>query len=238
MLDHIVTALISIGLGGLLSGYLVQKWQQKNWTRQQQFFGQEKEYAELRDLYPELEISIGKRIYSTRKMFWAVKSGDAQLVSFAKTDYQNTVKDWNERLHGFYAKLKIFAKFDYAKHLEDSIQSPFQKLGVLLDEQIRSVEADRPQNPAALYKIQQYLNSINTENTRFIRNLLRAVEMKRNAVYLGRTLPYHLEYIEQYSNVELIKSIFIRNVDSHAILCPPSDIRFPTLPIFKRPWIH
>ncbi len=237
-MTQIMSIVISFVLVTIVGNFLMQRWQQNSWLRQQQFLGQEKEYAALRDFFPELSGAIGSRLYLSKRLFSALQSKDIDFVEVTLRDYDNAITSWNEAIGRFYAQLTIYVNYEYTSKLESTIHLPFQTIGTMLEQGVRARRQGTFIATQDKHQIEDILRGLNVANAQFNRNLLRTIDEKRKSVYFGRRLEYTETNLSKYSTWELIKALFAGDVDSYAIICAPSDSRFPTLSFFKWPWVH
>lgn len=237
-MTQIMSIVISFVLVTIVGNFLMQRWQQNSWLRQQQFLGQEKEYAALRDFFPELSGAIGSRLYLSKRLFSALQSKDIDFVEVTLRDYDNAITSWNEAIGRFYAQLTIYVNYEYTSKLESTIHLPFQTIGTMLEQGVRARRQGTFIATQDKHQIEDILRGLNVANAQFNRNLLRTIDEKRKSVYFGRQLEYTETNLSKYSTWELIKALFAGDVNSYAIICAPSDSRFPTLSFFKWPWVH
>jgi hypothetical protein len=234
MAQALLTFLLVSVVGTALALYL----QHFYWLRQQRFLGQEKEYIELRGLFPSISGAIGSRLYRSKRLHYALNTQVTTAIDSALADYDATVVKWNEALGTYYANLTMYVDYSYTRRLEDDIHGNFQKVGLLLEAAVRyhrtGIQVSRPtrQETGKIFR------RLDAEVSQFNRNLLRSIDEKRKALYFGRKLMYIESNLDRFSKWELIKSLFISNVDTHAILCAPADPRFPRLPFFKWPRVY
>ncbi|MDR3572031.1 MAG: hypothetical protein P4L81_07685 [Candidatus Pacebacteria bacterium] len=224
-MTQIVAILLSFLLTALIGNRLLQQWQHRVWLRQQQFLGEEKEYLSLKELFPELSGAIGKRLYQTQRLYWAISALNTELVEDRLAKYDDSVVKWNDNLGSFYARLNIYADFRYSETLERSIHRPFQNVGAQLEAQVRKRRLGGTPTPAELAKLERQLLKLSATTSRFCRDLLKAVEEKRKLVYFGRRVAFSVFNLRYFSTWQLVKALFISDVDSHSIIRSATDLR-------------
>jgi len=224
-MTQIVAIVLSFVLTALIGNRLLQQWQHRVWLRQQQFLGQEKEYISLKELFPELSSAIGTRLYQAQRLYWAVRSQDAELVEDRLAKYDESVVKWNDGLGLIYARLNIYIDFRYSEILERSIHRPFQSVGAQLEAEVRKRRLGGTPTAAELATLERQLLRLSAATSKFCRDLLRAVEEKRKLVYFGRRVAFSVFNLRYFSTFELVKALFISDVDSHSIICSAADLR-------------
>jgi hypothetical protein len=153
-----------------------------------------------------------------RRVLSAVRSLDKDAIEDRLKGYNESLVEWNNKIDSYYAKLKIYLVYVYAKRLEDDIHSEFQAAGALLERQVRRRRKDEKLNPGELAAVDRHLLRLAASNTRFGRDLLRAVEERRTQIYFGRRIRYSRDTLSDFSTWQLFQALFIRDIDSHAIV--------------------
>ena len=224
-MTQIVAVILGFILTGLIGNRVVQQWQHRGWLRQQQFLGREKEYLALRDLSTELSTEIGRRIYQTRRLLWAIRSMPDASIDDRLKSYDESLTRWNENLGNYYVRLTLYASYYDTTDLERRIHDPFQAVGAELEAMVRVRRRGKQPDAAKIAKIDRRLNDLQGEIFVFNRDLLRIVENLRERIYFGRTVKYSKENLAVFSTWQLIKALFVSNVDTHSIIGAPSDLR-------------
>jgi hypothetical protein len=83
-----------------------------------------------------------------------------------------------------------------------------------------------PTAGAGYATIMRELDNLQAAIFRYNRDLLRAVEEIRR-VYYGENIPYSTHFLRDLSTVELIKALFIRNVNGHTVVRSSSNPKRP-----------
>jgi hypothetical protein len=226
-MSAIIVVVVGFVLTGLIGNHLVQGWQQRNWLIQQRFLGHEKEYFALKDLADEIASLLGARVYHMQRLLLNLRrSSNEQLLSRAG-DYDDIVKRWNERLTTFYVRLPLLASSDLGIRLESTVQTKLQVVGASIDELVYQTRCGNIPNKYAVTNALKTLNSIQVRAINFNKELLRIVEIRRIEVYYGARIDFSVGHLEEFSNWQLVKALFIRDVNSYSITRPTFDLQLP-----------
>lgn len=226
-----VSTIISVVLGfvltGLVGNHLVQRWQQRNWLIQQRFLGHEKEYIALKDLTDEIASLLGARIYNMQRLLFSLRrSSDEQLVT-RLADYEDIVKRWNERLTSFYVRLPLLAYSDLGLQLESSVQTKLQVSSATIEELLNKRRGGVIAEKSEVRSAGAALSSIQANAINFNKQMLRILESRRVEVYYGTKIAFTLGNIEKFSTWQLVKALFIRDVNAYSITRPTLDLQLP-----------
>lgn len=123
----------------LLAAYLASRWQLRNWIYQQRIADSEKLNSETKNLFDDLVSLASKRLFKTRRLFWALQGGDPEKIERARISYDETLTDWNE------SELSWNVRFvknmpngtDFLGRINEKIRVPFVELGRKLESYIR-----------------------------------------------------------------------------------------------------
>lgn len=219
--------LVTFVLTGLIGNRLLQRWQHRTWLHQQKILGREKEYASLLELTNELSAATGARLYHMRRLAAAIRSlSDAELEHRLKK-YDAILIRWNEALNSYYVRLTFYTDFYEARNLEDNIQNLFAKTGINIEASIRDRRSGKRSSPVAITAIDHNLTRLQGQILQFNKGMLRTVETKRKELYLGAPVYYSEYNLLQFSTWELIKALFISEVDGHAVIRTALDLSAP-----------
>jgi hypothetical protein len=215
-------AYLKIVLGFLLTGivgnWLLQKWQARTWLLQQRFLGKEKEYVALKELVDEMASLLGVRIFRMRRLNRVLAAGAAGEVEERSKQYDEALQRWNERLASFYIRLPMLAEYRFAWHLENTIQNALVKVGGEIDELTRKRKSGGTIAKGEPTRIEEQLNKVQGRAIRFTERLLSEVRERRVDVYYGKRLPFVAENLRHFSTWQLIKALFVRDINSLAII--------------------
>jgi hypothetical protein len=217
-MSDIAKALFAFVLTGVIGNSLLQRWQYRAWLQQQQFLGHEREYIALRDLSADLSKVMGARHYQMQRVISAARSLSADEMETRVSEYAVTLKQWNEELNSYYVRLTLYVDYSRAISLEGEIHQPFVSTGSKIERVVRLKRNAQPVPKGEYAIIERQLKNLNTAIFRYNRDLLREVENIRRRVYYGENIPYSTQFLKVFSTVELIKALFIRDVDGHTIV--------------------
>jgi hypothetical protein len=226
-MSTIISVVLGFVLTGLVGNSLVQSWQQRNWLIQQRFLGHEKEYIALKELADEIASLLGARIYNMQRLLLSLRrSSDEQLVSRV-ADYEDIVKRWNERLTSFYVRLPILAYSDLGINLESSVHTKLQTASATIEELLNKRRAGVTLEKNVVKGASGALSAIQANAINFNKELLRIVELRRSEVYYGTRIAFTLANIDKFSTRQLIKALFIRDINAYSIMRPTLDLYLP-----------
>jgi hypothetical protein len=222
-MESLLSIVVGFVLTGLIGNRLVQTWQARNWLLQQRFLGQEKEYVGLKELADEIVSLLSVRIYHMRRLNRAIATGvDEDVVSNLK-EYDDILKRWNERLPSFYIRLTMLADYDLALRLEDSIQADLVRVGADIEYLTAKHKIGASINKNQSSRIVSDLNKIQGSSISFNKHLLNVLHSRRVDVYFGKRIPFSPENLQHFSSWQLVKALFIRDVNSLSVVRAPSD---------------
>jgi hypothetical protein len=227
LMTALLSVIITFLLTAVLGNRLLYNWQHRNWIRQQQFLGQEKEYLELRNLFPELTRVVAGRIYRAQRLYWAVNSLDDKIIEERLKSYDESIVEWNININSYYSRLTVFARFDFAKTLETEIHEPLRTVGDRLEAAVRRKRLKSEISRAELNSVRRDLNKIVIANARFTKLILRYVDQRRETIYFGKKIVFSERNLVKFSNWELIKALFVPDIESHSVTRSSADSTFP-----------
>jgi hypothetical protein len=221
-MEKSIPILLSFVLTAVIGNWLVHKWQERNWLNQQRFLGKEKEYAALKDLSEEIGRLLGSRIYHMQRLAFALRASTPEALSVRLAEYDEVVKQWNERLASFYVRLPTMVDGTFGNELEQNFQRHFVELTSEI-ERLRKQKLTGSVKATDLKHLSDALNRLQGRSINFNKKLIHVVNRRRNETYIGTRLSFNSSTLHGFSNWELIKALFISDVESHSILRPPFD---------------
>jgi hypothetical protein len=221
---QIAAVILGFLLTGLLGNWILQGWQHRSWLRQQQFLGQEKEYLALKDLAAEVADAIGARIYHMRRLLWSIRGSTDEILSERLQAYDRVVTQWNEKLQTYYVRLTLYASFYDAGDLERRIHEPAQAIGAEIEQLVRGRRAGRLPDRPQVVRLERRLNELYGLGFEVNRDILASVEKKRQVTYFGERLHMSKDTLKYFSTWDLIKGLFVSDIDAFAISRPPTDV--------------
>jgi hypothetical protein len=226
-MEQVLVVFVGFILTGVIGNKLLQSWQTRTWLQQQQFLGHEKDYALLRELAEQLSKEMGARLFHTKRLLMAIRSLSSEELEERVKKYDQSLITWNETLNSFYVRLTLYSHFYNASRLESEIQAAFASAGLKLEAQVRVRRMDRKADSSEVRVLDKELNVLQAKIFAYNRDLLKEVETQRALVYFGRTISYTIDNLSEFSNWDLIKALFVSNVDRHAITRPLINTSVP-----------
>lgn len=224
MATAISSILLSFILTGLITNWLVQSWQQRNWLHQQRFLGEEKEYEALKELWMKLAGLASRRLWRMRRLLYAIRSADDELVRTRLADYDSTLSEWNEQLSPMFAQLTLLARWALTKDLERQLQYIFVISGYKLETLVKMRLAKGSCDNRIANELEREFNSLSRRLFIFNRDTLRVVQHQRTKTYNGVELEFNKSNLEKFGNWELLKALFKPGKKRLRVIRSPSDI--------------
>lgn len=215
----IIATIAGFLLTGVVGNYLVHRWQFRNWLTQQKIGSIEKEYSEIKELAEEFSKVSNERIFSMRAVLYSLRTGDQQLHETRKSEYRDSLKIWNQRYGYFSAKFPFLMTQSQTRYFEKQIHEQLVAASTLLDS---AIAADI-REPTTRGRIETMLNQIIGACIILTNEILQAAKSKHMSIYKEITLPYNVDNIEKYSTWQLIKALFIKNVNGFSIVRSPLE---------------
>lgn len=147
MFDLLKSAIL-LAFGAYIGAILARRWQHRNWLEQQQVSDIEKKYIELRALFDEFVRVASRRHIRARRLLWALRSRNQNIIEDRLKEYDKSVLEWNETYnHALQVRLvmvldqgtRIRSAIDY------SIASPFVEVGQQLESGVRAFRSGSTQ---------------------------------------------------------------------------------------------
>ncbi len=226
-MSQVVAVVLAFILTGLVGNRMLQHWQLRSWLSQQRFLGQEKEYSSLKQLSEELSAIMGARVYQMRRLLAAVKSQPAEEVEIRLKLYDDVLTKWNENLNSYYVRLTFFANYYQTSNLEWDVQRRFNSVGSSIEKMVRIRRFGESIPRSEIVKLEKSLDALQGVSFSFNRDILRILEDVRVRTYFGEKVSYLPQNLDRFSTWQLAQSLFIRNVDAHAIISPALHFREP-----------
>src|SRR5436853_730772 len=105
MSNTVLSVLLTFALATVLGSIIAYTLQHRNWIRQQQIGIQEKRIADLRAIFSELDATLSRRLYWTRRLLYAVRRYDEERLAHAVLEYDKAITEWNEKRSSFLIRL-------------------------------------------------------------------------------------------------------------------------------------
>lgn len=221
-MEKILTVLLTFILTGVIGNAIARRWQNRQWVNQQRVLGFEKEFVALKELVDEIGRLLGARIYHSQRLTLSLRSTDAEAIARRVKDYEEAVKQWNEKLGSFYVRLPYLAETGLGLEVERSIQDRLVVISKRLDRLLEQRKSGiPPKNDVDALMID--LNSIQGRAIALNKKLFSTIGSRRDRIYVGTKIPYRRDTLREYSNWELVKALFVSSVDTHTVHRSPLD---------------
>jgi len=115
------------------------------------------------------------------------------------------------------------AEYDLALRLENSIQSELVRVGADIERLFAKHKIGAQINKNQNNQIDADLNKIQGRSISFNKHLLDILHSRRIDVYFGKRVALSPENLRHFSSWQLIKALFIRDINSLSIVRAPSD---------------
>lgn len=214
-MKELLLVILGFILTGLVGNYILQRWQARSWLLQQQFLGQEKEYLALKQTCDNIGSLMGVRIFHMQRLSMKFPADVSEEI---RREYSQAVIRWNEQLTLFYNQLTFFAGSEFATMLERTVQDKLVAVSLEIEAvKLKKASDTQHVSPEQMKRIQAGLIHIQANARLFNRSLIRLVEKKREQVYFGTKIKLNPSNFQHFSNWQLFKALFVRDVASFSI---------------------
>jgi hypothetical protein len=167
------TIILSFVLFTIIGSILAHSLQFRNWIRQQQVSNHEKRIADLTRIFFDLDATISKRLYWTRRLLYALRRYDEARLARVLAKYDEAITEWNERRNSFQIRLAGVVGVTSWQEFEHYIARRFVEIGSELENFARlsikskSAAADNRR----LTELENELNSFSHSVYDFVRTI-------------------------------------------------------------------
>ncbi|HRD46341.1 MAG TPA: hypothetical protein PLF78_07665 [Caulobacter sp.] len=226
-LAPIATVLVGALTTAVAGNWLVQRWQQRNWLRQQVYSIHERDFATLKELADQVASAISARLQAMRRLNYAIHRAEVTDMERCLEKYKLVLDSWNENLSIFFKNLTLYADYRFTQTLEDPVHASFVSAGRMLEQYVRNRRAGLPE--IGLYpEIDRKLNDIQGLSFQYNRDLLLYIQTKDKEFKVGKRISYAEHNLHLFSDVELIKALFVPSIENHAVFRSPIDLLAPS----------
>ncbi|MGV1904093.1 hypothetical protein [Agrobacterium cavarae] len=215
-------------LTGVLANWLVQKWQHRNWLRQQHFLGQEKDYTALKALFDEIVRLSGKRLSRMHRLAVILAQSDDALMQERLKQYSDVTAEWNENLNSFYVRLTMHADYSMTQRLEKSVHAEFVKVGRELEVLVDKRRHGSTINTRDINRVVASLDTVSGRLFSFNRDMLGLVQSLQRKVYVGIEIKFSESTLDFFPTWELFKALFVSRIKLHSIVRSSVDVDMPS----------
>ena len=219
----VLAVIVGFFLTAIVGNQLIHHWQMHTWLLQQKMLGEERDYSALAELADEISALLARRLFEMMQLADAIQRRKADEIKHARQNYRAAVAAWNERLPVFYANLIIGNNPNLAYVLERRVQLRFVAAHRLFASAINQFEESGEAGNNRTREINAALATLRGIATRFNEQLLSHVRSRRADTRIGQRLIFSQNTLHYFSTWQLIKALFVRNIDSLSIIRPPLD---------------
>lgn len=214
---------------GLFIRYLVQAWQARNWLNQQRLLGAEKKYSNMLTLFSDISDSASRRLTAMYRLGDALGFEDDNRVKKRLEDYDDALRQWNEKLNGIYVRLTALLGQAESTRLEREVQDGFLRAGAKLEVLTRSRLKGEKISRRRREDVKPDLNHIQGLLRNFNRDFLNLLEVEHSTIYYGQFVEFNETNLDSFSTWELFKALLKKRVERHRVLRAPLDLPAPAI---------
>ena len=219
----LLAAVIGFFLTAFIGNQIIHGWQMRAWLLQQKMLGEEKDFSALASVVDDISTLAARRLFESEQIAAAIREGKGQAITACRADYRGAVAAWNERLPVFYAKLIVGGNRNLAYVLERKVQKRFYDAHVLIASAILQVEAGRQLDAHNMLVLARCLMTLRAVTSRFNQQMLLFLQTRRSDTKIGQKIYFTEFNLHYFSTWQLLKAIFIREINSLSIIRPPLD---------------
>lgn len=147
--------------------------QNRSWKNQRDVVEKSDRKRQQFETYEHITTLLDKRLYRSRQIIYAFRSGDEKWIESAFSNYRETLFEWNESINRNYARTEVYLGVDARHELENKIVKDLIFIGSLL-EKIKN-NADDQLKPNDVWVKIDYVNGyVYNYNRRILRNISAA----------------------------------------------------------------
>jgi hypothetical protein len=135
-------------------------------------------------------------------------------------EYKGTISEWNTSIHSWFAKMTFLIDWNTTLSLESDVHGRFVAVGGKLEALIRDYRRDGQVSGRAIASVDAALNALAGQIDRFLKRILKHIKNRREIVKNGKRLFYRLEDLPEYTTFDLVKTLFVSDVDRINIIRP------------------
>jgi hypothetical protein len=205
---------LSFVLVTIVGSIFATSLQFRNWIRQQQVSHHEVRIAELTTIFLDLDTSLTKRLYWTRRLLYAIRRYNEARLPNVLAKYDEAITEWNQKRNSFQIRLAGAVSVASWQEFEHFLAPTFVEIGSELEGFTRLLEHSKGAtvDGRRLYEIEDELNSLSHSIYDFTRRIYRAIKKEETAFYAiarAKRLPDNLDELSFVSTWFLFKTLFI-----------------------------
>jgi len=210
----VISALASFCLVTIVGGLFAQSLQHRAWSRQQFLNNQDKTITELKTIFVEFDLLLSKRIFRSRRILYALRSGNPSKLEQSLVEYNGVISEWNDKRNSLQIRLVRVVSSRFSEEFEHDLSPRFVQIGAQLEQLARAAGNNKlPRNfKSILTQIEAELNRLNRSSYEFSRELYKKLQSEQARLYHINKfdrIPETAEEIDRISTWFLIKALFV-----------------------------
>lgn len=223
----LASVVLAFVLTGVVGNHLIHALQHRNWVSQQRVLGLQKDYDALRALFDEISQLTGKRLARMHRLALAANSAELQRVEELTREYDDVLREWNEKLNNLSARCTFYDDYWMTQRLHEDVQASFYLAGRSIEALVRIRRAGgRIDNRMWNEALAELVNTQATL-TNFNRDMLRTVKALQVKTFDGEKVAFSEQRLDDFSTWQLFKALFKRAEEDFTIVRSPSDLERP-----------
>jgi len=210
----VLSVLLTFALITVAGGAFAHNLQHRTWIRQQRFSSQEKRIAELKAIFAELDLTLSRRLYRTRRLLYALRRYSEARLASALEQYDIALGEWNEKRNSYQVRLVRVVNVSLAQDFEHDLSRRFIRIGAHLEKVARSAIATKaaPTEAQLLTDLEIALDELSRSVYVFLRTIYITLQTEQDDLYKVdrfQRIPESEQELAFVSTWFLFKSLFI-----------------------------
>jgi hypothetical protein len=190
---------------GVVGNFVVYRWQHHNWLSQRRIQEMEALYNALQKTFDELSELAGRRQHRMVRLLYGLRQDDDEVLKKRRSDHDESVAVWNEKLNGLYAKLTIYFSWSFTTRLEE-IQRRFARIDGELVGMATTRSKGNQVSPAHTKRLLDSLNALQGQIGTFNKAVLNEIDRQKKGLYQPVELTPRA--LNSFPTWELFKALF------------------------------
>lgn len=162
--------LVAIVVTATIGGALTFWFQERSWKNQKKIALREEFRRDAMAFFEHLSSLLDKRLYRSRKLCWAIKSGNSTEIENRFRDFNEFLYCWNDELNSNIAKIEVYFGRDLSRTFEKKVSSDLVWISTLLRRHVKNLEGQVPIN-----EVEEKINRVNSEAYSLDRKMLNHI---------------------------------------------------------------
>ena len=213
MLNEIIKIVIGFIFTGVIGSMISAKVQRTSYKNQAKTSKIEKEVEKIKEIARKIGSLSSKRNITARIFIDCLysKGTDDEKIKEARSDYRESVLEWNSNLQSIYIDLFSNDMYEFALRLESSVHNHFVQSHRLINEKLNN-------KPIPPEDIERQLSSAFKQTRSISLELATKANAKLELALNGDTEPLSINNINNASSITLLRALFHTK---------PNSIRIP-----------